>query len=238
MKTWRRPIGVAVVAVALHMWGCATEIAPQIDTERRFDGTVQPPPPAPPVRFDMSLFLRKLASGQYAVSGGFAAGQTSGSVAGALSGDFNNGSFNGRLLAPETRSGLAGPAGRNGQGVLAFLFVPAMMLALQGTTCVVEQVYVGEVTLTGLAWTPREVVRSCQTNPLNFAIQAAPVLTQEATTSVATTSSAPTTSVATTSTTTTTTVPTTTTSTTTSAPTTTTVPTTSTTTSTTTIPPI
>jgi hypothetical protein len=224
------------VAIALHMWGCATEIAPQIDTERRFDGLVQPPPPSPPVRFDMSLFLRKLASGQYAVSGGFAAGQTSGSVNGTLKGNLDDGAFAGRLLAPEARSGLAGPAVRNTHGVLA-LFLPSMLLAsMQGTTCVVEQVYEGTVTVTGVNWTPREVVRSCQTNPLDFAIQAAPVLTQQVTTSVATTSSVPTTSVATTISTTTTSIPTTSTTTSVTTTSTTTVP--ASTTTTTTIPPI
>ena len=241
MRQWWRGTGIAMVAIALHTWGCTTEIAPQIDTERRFTGTVQPPPPSPPVVFDMSLFLRKLAAGQQGVSGGFTAGPVRGTVTGTLTGGFEDGTFNGRLIAPETPTAVAGPGRGSGNGVLALVFVPSMMLmaALQGSTgCIVEQEYTGTITLSGLVWTPREVVRSCPTNPLNFAIQAAPVV-QPVTTSVSTTSTTPTTSISTTTSTTTTSIPTTT-STTTSAPTTsttTTAPTTSTTSTTTTIPP-
>jgi hypothetical protein len=241
-KSWRGT-GIAIVAIALHTWGCTTEIAPQIETERRFTGTVQPPPPSPPVVFDMSLFLRKLAAGQHGVSGGFNAGPVSGSVVGTLTGGLDDGTFAGRLIAPETRPGVAGVGSAGGRGVLALVFVPSMalMAALQGSTgCIVEQEYTGTVTASGLVWTPREVVRSCPTNPLNFAIQAAPIV-QPPTTSVSTTSTTPTTSISTTTSTTTTSIPTTT-STTTTAPTTstttsTTTTTTSTPTTTTTIPP-
>jgi hypothetical protein len=214
MRQWRWGTGIAIVAIALHTWACATEIAPQIETERRFTGTVQPPPPSPPVVFDMSLFLRKLAAGQHGVSGGFTAGPVAGSVVGTLTGEFDDGVFAGRLIAPESRSGIAGPGSGRGPGVLALVVVPSMalMAARQGTTgCVVEQEYTGTVTTSGIVWTPREVVRSCPTNPLNFAIQAAPVV-QPVTTSVSTTSTVPTTSISTTTSTTTTSVPTTTTS--------------------------
>ena len=91
MRQWWRGTGIAIVAIALHTWGCTTEIAPQIETERRFTGTVQPPPPSPPVVFDMSLFLRKLAAGQHGVSGGFSAGPIRGSVVGTLTGGLDDG---------------------------------------------------------------------------------------------------------------------------------------------------
>jgi hypothetical protein len=212
MRQRRRGTGIAIVAIALYAWGCTTEIAPQIETERRFTGTVQPPPPSPPVVFDMSLFLRKLAAGQHGVSGGFTAGAVTGSVVGTITGGLDDGNFEGRLIAPENRTGTAGLPPGAGHGVLALVFVPpmAVMAALQGSTgCIVEQEYTGTVTATGIVWTPREVVRSCPTNPLNFAIQAAPVV-QPPTTSVSTTSTIPTTSVSTTTSTTTTSVPTTT----------------------------
>jgi hypothetical protein len=213
MRQWKLGAAVAIVMVALQAWGCGTEIAPQIETERRFQGSVQGPPPAPPVPFDMSLFLRKLASGQQGVTGGFSVnnGQLRGSVVGTLTGSLDEGTFAGRLIAAETRPTLANvmtPWGARRAGALfGFLFLPTALVAasMQDSGCIVEQQYTGTVTAAGIVWTPREVIRSCPTNPLNFAIQATPVV-QQVTTSVSSTSTAPTTStVSTTSTSTTTT---------------------------------
>jgi hypothetical protein len=200
MWQWWRGTGIAIVAIALQTWACSTQIAPQIETERRFTGTVQAPPPAPPVPFDMSLFLRKLSAGQFGVTGGFTAGPVRGTVSGTLTGNLDTGTFDGKLSAPETRPSVAaGLAPRTG-GVLALVVLPSLAL-MQGGACVVEQQYIGTFTATGIVWTPREIVHSCPTNPLGFSIQAGPVV-QPPTTSVASTSSVPTTSVATTSTTT------------------------------------
>lgn len=209
--------GVAIIAVALQAWACGTDIAPEIDTERRFQGTAQKPPPAPPEPFDMSLFLRKLASSQHGVGGGFDVGNGAvrGAVTGTLTGTLDDGTFSGRLIAAENRPGLARvlePWQARGTGpVFGLLFVPSLMVmtSLQDIGCVVEQEYTGAVTLTEIVWTPGRIIRGCPTNPLNFVIRATPILTLEATTSVSSTSTIPTTSTTSTTSTTTTSVPTT-----------------------------
>lgn len=214
MRRWKRGTGVVVLALALQASACGTDIAPLIETERRFQGVAQGPPPAPQLPFDMSLFLRKLATGQQGVTGGFDVnnGQVRGSVVGTLTGTLDEGTFSGRLIAAEGQSALAragAPRGSRGSGaVFGLVFVPAalVMASRQGVGCVVEQQYTGTVTTSGISWTPGALIRSCPTNPLNFTLQATSII-QEGTTSVSSTSTTPTTS---TTSTTTTTVPTTT----------------------------
>lgn len=244
MRQWRRAVSVAVIAAALQAWACGTDIAPIIETERRFQGTAQLPPPQPAQPFDMSLFLRRLASGLHGVTGGFDVGngQVRGSVVGTLTGTLDDGQFSGRLIAAENQrlQALSVPPGARGNGgVFALTFMPpaVLMLALQDLEvgCVVEQQYTGTVSLNGIEWVPGDVINGCPTNPLNFTLTGAPI-SQEGTTSVTSTSTTPTTS--TTSTTSTSTTSTTSTSTTSTTTTTTTIPTTTSTTTTSTIRPL
>jgi Ig-like domain CHU_C associated len=227
MVRWWRTIAVALLGLGLFGWACSTQIAPSVTVERRFTGTVTSAAGAS-VPFDMSLFLRKLASGHNAVTGGFMAGQVAGSVNGTLDGTFESGTFSGRLsvdtaLASPTLAALAATGTQNDAGRLT-----VTLNQEADTSCVVEQEYTGLLSVSSLSWTPGSVLHSCPTNPLGFPIEVG-TSTQPPTTSVSTTSSIPTTSV---STTTTTSTSSTTTSTTTSVPsTTTTSPTTSTTTS-------
>jgi hypothetical protein len=235
MQRWLEALAITLLSIGLFGSACSTEIAPSVTVERRFSGTVNAAGATVP--FDMSLFLRKLASGHNAVTGGFTAGQVQGTVSGTLDGTFESGTFRGSLsvaTAPTatTLSSVVSEEIWNPSGQLT----PSLNQEAD-TSCVVEQEYTGLLSVSRLSWTPGSVIHSCPTNPLGFTIDVG-TSAQPPTTSVPTTSSTSTTSVSTTTSTSTTTtvaptttsVPSTTTSlTTTVAPTTTSVPSTTTT---------